>query len=165
MDANCAKPKTVPCPEIVNSTARLSPFNDFVKRTMSSIEGLWAKLNYIRELRREDGSYEHWGFARVHGEAACQQTIADIHSQLALELLRTSMSQLSDELRISANNAESSPRQLAQALYQDEERLMPKDLCGGSRSHVHSVLLAARLLSCETSTGQNRGSEPGSVKV
>lgn len=147
MDTNCEKLKMVSGSEIVNSTARLSPLQDFVQRTMSSLQGVWAKLNYIRELRRDDGSYEHWGFSRVHGEAACQQTIADAHSELALELLRTPMPELSEQVKASADILGASITELAEGSYRDEQRLIPKDLRGGSRKHIHSVLLAARFLS------------------
>lgn len=156
MGANYEKLKTVSRSEIVNSTARLSPLQDFMQRTMSSIQGVWAKLNYIRELRRDDGGYEHWGFSQIHGEAACQQTIADVHSELALELLRTPIPELSEEVKTCAENIGTSDMQLAEGLYRDERRLTPRDLRGGSRKHIHSVLLAARLLSRQNVHQQNK---------
>jgi hypothetical protein len=74
MDANYDKAKIVPRSEIVNSTARLSAFEDFMKRTVTTLQGVWARLNYIRELRQADGTYEHWGLARIHGSIAAEET-------------------------------------------------------------------------------------------
>ena len=61
MDASYGKVKVVPIAEIVNFGARLSAFEDFMKRTVTVLQSVWSRLNYMRELSRADGTYTHWG--------------------------------------------------------------------------------------------------------
>ena len=46
------KVEVVPIAELVNSAARVSAVEDFMKRTMMVPQGMWSGLNYMRELRR-----------------------------------------------------------------------------------------------------------------
>lgn len=159
MDGNYEKRKSVTCSENLNFNRRLSPFEDFMKRTMSVLQGIWSKLNYIRELRSSDGRYSHWGLARTHGEDATNTMLADVHSELYLQVLRTPLSELFEQLELSAEDAECSGAQLAAQLYRERRSLTPCDLRGGSPEHLRSVLLITELLnkySCAGGKG-NRG--------
>src|SRR5690349_8783335 len=92
--------KGVRCSEILNLSPRLSACEDFMLRTISLLRGVWSKLNYIRELRGPDGSYEHWGLAQIYGVEAANAMISEVHSELYLELLRTSIPELLKQLQV-----------------------------------------------------------------
>ena len=107
---------------------------------MSAITGLWAKLVYIAELRAEDGTYRHWGHSRVHGDERSQAALARMHSELYIELLRTSIRDLhTKEDKGACIGA-------AERLHEMHEAAIPTNLEGGSPKHFNSLLLAVRLL-------------------
>ena len=139
--------KSLPISELVNGTARLSPFEDFKARTLSALSGPWAKLLYMAELLREDLTYEHWGYSRRHGEAYSQAALAKIHSEIYIQVLRTSIADLiptqgSEGGRDRYNGESERITSLA-------SRMIPKELNGGSTRHFNSILLSVRLLSAE----------------
>jgi hypothetical protein len=158
MGGNYEKDKSVTRSENLNFNRRLSPFEDFMKRTMSVLQGVWSKLNYIRELRSSDGRYSHWGLAQTHGEDATNTMLADVHSELYLQALRTPLSELFEQLELSAEDADCSSAQLVEQLYKERPRLTPCDLRGGSPEHLRSVLLSTDLLSKYSSASGNRNS-------
>jgi hypothetical protein len=106
-------------------------------------------------IKTADGTYEHWGLARIHGSVAAEETIGAVHSELALQLLQTPIQELMEQLQISAGYGGMSVKQLADTLYETEKVNRPRDMKGGSFKHFHSVLLAAQLLSSEN--GEVRG--------
>jgi len=131
--------KTLPISEVVTGTGRLSPFEDFKKRTLSAVAGLWPKLIYLAELRSQDGRYEHWGHSRVHGEQNSQVALAKIHSELYLEALRAPLRDLMQEVeRYDADTSELAVKTL--------KSMIPANLQGGSPRHLNSVALAVHLL-------------------
>lgn len=146
MDSSYANDETVPCSEILNSGARLSAREDFVRRTLSGVRGIWSRLNYIRQLRGRGGTYEHWGLKQVHGEHLAVRAIADVHSELYLELLRTPLPQLMEQLELQTENSEYSGKDLAHALKEQQQKILPANLCGGAPKHLHSVLTSISLL-------------------
>lgn len=139
--------KTLPIPELVKGTARLSPFEDFKARTLSALSGRWAKLLYMAELRGKDLTYKHWGYSRTHGEACSQAALGKIHSETYIEVLRTSVADLIRELgwerRQALHNAE------VERIEALGSKMIPKELNGGSARHFNSILLTLRLLSAE----------------
>lgn len=147
MDGDDKNLKTVTCSEILNPSARMSVFQDFMKRTLNLLNGVWSRLNYIRELKTPDGSYEHWGLSKIYGERAAHDAIADIHSELYLQLLRTPLQELHEQLSLAAEDANCSRRELIDQLLQQRKRIMPADLRGGEPEHFRSVLVINRLLS------------------
>ena len=147
MHEDYQKGKSVGCSEILNFNPRLTAFEDFMLRTMDVLQGVWSKLNYIRELRAPDGSYEHWGLARIHGEETTHAMIADVHSELYLQLLRTPLPELLEQLHLSADDADCSAAQLARQLRESTGKITPQDLRGGAPEHLKAVLLIADLLS------------------
>ena len=132
--------QTLPISEVVTGTGRLSPFEDFKKRTLPAIDALWAKFLYVAGLRSQDGRYEHWGHGRVHGYENSQLALAQIHSELYLEVLRTPLRNLTQEW----NGAET-----AEVAITAPKLMVPRDLLGGSPRHLNSVALAVRLLSAD----------------
>lgn len=138
--------KTLPIPELVKRTARLSAFEDFKARSLSALSGRWGKLLYMAELLGKDFSYEHWGHSRVHGEACSQAALGKIHSEIYIEVLRTSIVDLTgkDELESDQDRHVLSERMASLA-----SRMIPRELNGGSTRHFNSILLIVRLLCAE----------------
>jgi len=139
-------------PEIV-MTSRLSPAEDFRTRTLSAVSGIWSKILYLAELRSEDGRYQHWGHNRIHGESRSQDAIATIHSELYLEFLRRPISELTRE-------PGSLPKLDAAASKINPERMIPKDLGGGSPRHFNSIVLALRFLNADRLLSRHSTASP-----
>jgi hypothetical protein len=129
--------ETLPISEIVTKTARLSPFEDFKKRTLAAIDGVWARLLYVTNLRAKNGRYEHWGHNRTHGELNSQAALAQAHSELYLQVLRMPLRDLMNDLGTEGSAVSSK---------EVSELMIPANLEGGSPRHFNSVALAAELL-------------------
>ena len=136
--------KSLPVTELVTTSVRLSPFEDFKLRTLSAISGLWGRLLYIAELRSEDGNYEHWGHSRLHGEDRSREALAHAHSELYIELLRTPISELAKELETVEDD--NGPASAARRIAENATKAVPANLHGGSPRHFSSVVLAVSLL-------------------
>ena len=130
--------------EFVTKGVRLSAFEDITSRTLPKIQGLLAKLLYVAELRSDDGSYQHWGHARMHGEAASQAALARVHAELYAQLLRTPIPDLvvggSEEM------FREWQRQVARLL-ELKSKVVPVNSNNWSTLHFNSVVLALRMLS------------------
>jgi hypothetical protein len=122
----------------------LSAFEDFVLRTLAPLAGPLSKLVYIGNLS-SDGRYEHWGLARTHGELAAAIAIADSHTEVWLEVLRTPIAKLAEELHTSAHNSDGVD--VVEHLRERERALTPQNMLGGSKRHFSSILMALSLLS------------------
>jgi hypothetical protein len=144
--------------EFVTRGARLSAFEDLKTRTLPRIRGLLAKLLYVAELRADDGSYQHWGHARVHGETASQTALARIHVELYAQLLRTPIPDL--VVGGSEESFRDWQRQVARLL-EFKSKVVPVDSNHWSTLHFNSVVLALRMLSA-ADTGSTR---PGASQL
>jgi hypothetical protein len=142
--------------EIVTRGARLSPLEDFKRRTLSTISGLWPKLLYMAELRSADGKYEHWGHARAHGEEQSQSALAKAHSEVWLQVLRTSLKNLAAD----SESAELNTKAAISAIQANRLRMIPAELEGGSRRHFNSVVLAVRLLHADRQASMHSTASP-----
>ena len=138
--------------EFVTKGVRLSAFEDIQSRTLPRLQGLLAKLLYVAELRADDGSYQHWGHARIHGETASQAALARVHAELYAQLLRTPIPDLvvggSEEI------FRDWQRQVARLL-ELKSKVVPVDSNNWSTLHFNSVVLALRMLSA-ADTGSTR---------
>jgi hypothetical protein len=116
-----------------------STFDDFCRTTLASIPGVFGKLDYIAGLRDQNGRYQHWGVARVYGEEAAQQAIAEAHRAIFLQLLRMPLRDLLKDLP----EAEAARKNGLRAFLEDLNRrsgVIPPDLGGGSARHFSSVI-------------------------
>jgi hypothetical protein len=127
----------LPISQIVTKTARLSPFDDFKKRTLAAIDGVWARLLYVTKLRGKNGRYEHWGHSRTYGELNSQAALGQAHSELYLQVLRTPLRDLINDL--GSDGPGEPPKEFS-------DSLVPANLQGGSPRHLNSVVLAVELL-------------------
>jgi hypothetical protein len=120
----------------------LSASEDFVRRTLAAVPGRLGKLFYVGSLHR-DGQYHHWGLARAHGHAAATAAIADSHTNIWLDVLRTPIANLHSEMQALR---EDSGQRSAHWL-KDAAALVPENRAGGTERHFNSILLTLSLLS------------------
>lgn len=118
----------------------LSPAEDFSGRTLAAVPGVLGKLEYVSGLRSDSGTYPHWGLTRTYGEATANQTVAGAHADLFIEVLRTPLSKLAEEMQRQAAERGLKTADYTAAMAQLGERLIPQSLRGGSQRHFSSVL-------------------------
>jgi hypothetical protein len=115
-----------------------SPLEDFRGKSLTAVSGQLPKLAYVAGLRAADGSYGHWGLARVHGEAAAQQAVTEAHRRIVSTILKTPLRQLLREMEESISPEK---RELADFLAGlNRDRLMPPRPGAGTERHLDSVL-------------------------
>ena len=110
-----------------------SAYDDFCARTLGVLAGAWQRLQYLAELRTPDGRYQHWGLARTFGEATAQRSLAQAHSEVFLEILRTPLHRLAQQ---------SSAAEIKQL-----SSYLPGNLEGGTPQHFSSIVSALAALS------------------
>jgi hypothetical protein len=120
----------------------LSASEDFLGRTLAALPGAWGKLQYVSGLRTEDGHYDHWGLTRLHGEAAVQRALGEVHRDTFLGILRTPLARLLEDAHLSAAKQELEAAPYLQELRARSKVLLPPDLGGGMEPHFSSVLTA-----------------------
>lgn len=120
----------------------LTAYEDFVARTLSTIPTLLGRLEYTTSLRTQ-ARYEHWGLARVHGEADAHQAISRAHTELWLEVLRTPLPSLYRDLLQSTKT----PLEWARRWREHIPDFLPMETDGGATRHFSSVLLALSAMS------------------
>jgi hypothetical protein len=128
--------------EIGTNMLLLSAFEDFVSRTLAATPGKLRKLLYLGSLHR-DGQYHHWGLARAHGHAAANAAMADSHTSIWLDVLRTPIANLHSEMQ----SLREGPGQGSPHWLKDAAALVPENRAGGTERHFNSILLALSLLS------------------
>jgi hypothetical protein len=129
-----------------NKMTILSAKDDFCSRSLAGFPGPVSRLEYVAGLRQEGGAYSHWGMGRSHGEEAANQAIAGAHSQIFVDMLRTPLSRLAEELRGLSSEHETDASELMQSLESRGEALVPQSLNGGSKRHFNSILQALSAL-------------------
>ena len=144
--------------EFVTKGVQLSAFEDIKSRTLPKIHGLLAKLLYLAELRDDDGSYQHWGHARTHGETASHAALARVHADLYAQLLRTPIIDL--VVGGSEESFRDWQRQVGRLL-ELKSKVVPLDSSNWSTLHFNSVVLALQMLSA-ADTGSTR---PGASQL
>ena len=76
----------------------LKAVEDFKNRTLRALPTLLEKLAYVCSLRAEDGKYSHWGLSQAYGEQKAQDAIAEVHSSMATEMVRTPIREVCQQL-------------------------------------------------------------------
>lgn len=134
----------------------LSPAEDFSGRTLAAVPGVLGKLEYVSGLRSDSGTYSHWGLSRSYGQATANETVAGAHADIFIEILRTPLSLLREEVQRQAEERGVDAREYAASLVEHGERLIPLSLHGGSQRHFSSVLRSLSALA--NAPGRQRNS-------
>lgn len=127
------------------AVALLSIKDDLLQRTLANVSGILGKLAYISE-RRENDSYVHWGLTRIYGEEASQRALQEVHRSLFLQVLRTPLRQLVEDVAPSAAGRQLQPIDFLEWLMNTSVRLVPPDTGGGTATHFNAVIQALSLL-------------------
>jgi len=136
-----------------DKTMILSPAEDFSGRTLAAVPGVLGKLEYVSGLRSDIG-YLHWGLTRSYGQAAANQTVAAAHADIFIEILRTPLSKLAEEMQRQAEERGMSANEYTAALAALGERLIPQSLRGGTTRHFSSVLRSLSALANAQALGR-----------
>jgi len=119
-----------------------TPLEDFLKTTMAAMPGYWYKLVYLAGLRSKSDKYGHWGMARRYGLTASHSAISAAHSDLFLEVLRTPINKLVEDVSSPAESENQG--QFLDELWESRGRMVPTDLGGGSAKHFEVTLLTVQ---------------------
>lgn len=123
-----------------------SPLEDFVLNSLSAVRGVLDKLDYVAGLRRDDGTYDHWGLARVHGENAAHLAAWEAHRRLFSKVLSTPLGHLLEEVASSQLAASLGLDPYLEYLSQRSSLLAPQGAERGPVLHLNSVLHALSAL-------------------
>jgi hypothetical protein len=121
----------------------LSAGEDFQTRTLASFDSPLERLVYLARTRDQAGHYRHWGMSKAYGEKAAAAAMAEAHSQVWIEVLRTPIPQLSGHLEEMDGSQRGA---LVAELRRLRQQSCPADLQGGSVRHFSSVLLVLETL-------------------
>ena len=123
-----------------------SPFDDFVLNSLSAVGGLLDKLDYVAGLRQGDGTYSHWGLARIYGENAAHQAAWEAHRRLFSKILSTPLGHLLEEAATSNSATSLGLDPYLEYLSQRLPLLAPQGAEPGPVLHLNSVLHALSAL-------------------
>jgi len=112
----------------------------------------------VGRLHHGDGTYGHWGLAKVYGREAAQGAIRASHRVLLSEVLKKPLAVLLKDVVASCSNDQVTEREFLASLAQSS----PKLLSPAARAHLGSVLgaLSALLESRNTANPQGASQPP-----
>ena len=119
-----------------------SALEDFEANTLGVVPGLLGRLSYVGRLHDGEGTYDHWGLAKVYGDDAAQSAIRASHRVLLSEVLKKPLSVLLKDALASCSNEHLTEREFLASLTQSP----PKPLSPAARAHLRSVLSALSAL-------------------
>lgn len=119
-----------------------SALQDISQTTLFAISGLLKRLEYLAGLRKLRGDYLHWGFSKVHGEAAAKKALHEAHRATVSEILSTPLSTLLLDVEASAAATGGNVEQYLGNLSLKKNELLPANPGAGSARHLSSVLNA-----------------------
>ena len=136
-----------------------SALDDVLEVTLTAVSGIVGKLEYLSSLRETKDSYSHWGLARVYGEGAAQQALAEAHRTFFLVILRTSLRTLRDDVAVSSREEQPAEEYVGD-LRSRLTSLLPSDMGGGSARHFSSVLHALSSLASNQAKTRPHATRP-----
>jgi hypothetical protein len=119
-----------------------SPLEDLQATTLRAITGSLRRLEYLASLRHPDGSYTHWGLARIYGELRARRALADAHRAELSSILATPIRNLEKDVHESSEEAGLAPKTYLERLSSSTSQLLPPNPGAGSGRHLNSVLHA-----------------------
>ena len=122
--------------------ALLSALEDVQATTLKAITGSLRRLEYLASLRKQNGSYAHWGLNRIYGELHARRALADAHRAELSNILTTPIRKLQTDVQQSSAEAGVEPRKYLERLTSSSSQLLPPNPGAGSGRHLSSVLHA-----------------------
>lgn len=122
----------------------LSASEDLRYRTLDALRGPLERIAYLASIRDEAGLYLHWGLARTYGEVAARAAIAEVHTQVWIEILRTPIPEL---VRVMVEMGTTEREEVLGELRNYRDKILPADQAGGGVRHFNSILVALERLS------------------
>jgi len=119
-----------------------SALEDFESNTLSAVPGLLSRLSYVGGLHDGNGTYEHWGLAKVYGDEAAKCAIRASHRVLLSEVLKKPLAVLLNDVLASCSNGHVTEREFLASLTHSS----PKPLSPAALAHLRSVLSALSAL-------------------
>jgi hypothetical protein len=119
-----------------------SALEDLQETTLRAFAGCLNKLEYLSGLRDKEGSYEHWGLARVYGELAAKKALARAHRSQLSQVLAMPIRKLVEDARQSSKVAGVPPADYVERLATTTPNLLPHGPGAGAARHLSSVLHA-----------------------
>ncbi len=129
---------------------------DFEANTLGAVPGLLGRLSYVSGLQDGNGTYDHWGLARVYGDDSAQGAIRASHRVLLYEVLKKPLAVLLKDVPTSCANEHLTEREFLASLTQSP----PKPLSPAALAHLRSVLSALSALLESRDTASLRGASP-----
>lgn len=123
-----------------------SAYDDLSRFTLAKIAGAWGKLTYLAGRRTSQGEYEHWGFARVHGESAAQEAFLEAHRSIVATILHAPLCALTKELQESSATGEVTTSSYVSKLCSESGRLLPSDCSKMTERHLIYLLQTLSIL-------------------
>lgn len=117
-----------------------SAFEDLTNTTLEAVTGILGKLNYLSSLRGTGSAYQHWGLAKLYGDTAAQEALAQAHKSIFSKVLRTPLPELFEDVKACSKQAGLSPAVYLKKLDQNKAALMPINPGSASAKHFNSVL-------------------------
>src|ERR1039458_3914879 len=119
-----------------------SALEDFEANTLGAVPGLLGRLSYLGRLHDGNGTYEHWGLAKVYGAEAAKRAIGASHRVLLSEVLKKPLAVLLNDVRASCSNEHLTEGEFLASL----THCPPKPLSPAALAHLRSVLNALSAL-------------------
>jgi hypothetical protein len=117
-----------------------SALEDLQETTLRAFTGCLNKLEYLSGLRDKEGTYDHWGLTRVHGDLPAKRALARAHRSLLSKVLAMPIRNLLEDAKQSSEVAGVPPATYAERLA--ATNLLPHEPGAGSARHLSSVLHA-----------------------
>ena len=119
-----------------------SALEDLQSTTLRAITGSLRRLEYLARLRQKDGTYAHWGLARVYGDLRAKRALAEAHRTQLSSILATPIRKLEKDVCESSEEAGVAPAVYLEKLSTCTSQLLPPNPGAGSTRHLSSVLHA-----------------------
>ena len=119
-----------------------SALEDFEANTLGAVPGLLGRFSYVGKLHDGNGTYDHWGLAKVYGGDAAQCAIRASHRGLLSEVLKKPLAVLLNDVRASCSSEHLTESEFLASL----THCPPKPLSPAALAHLRSVLSALSAL-------------------
>lgn len=133
-----------------------SALEDFEGTTLAAVRGLLGRLSYLGRLHDGQGTYGHWGLAKVHGDEAAQGAIRTSHRGLLSEILKRPLALLLKDLLTSIPKEQGSEKEFLASLTHSA----PKPISAAALAHLRSALSALSALVESRNNANRRAASP-----